>query len=235
MRFTLLSVALLAAGSGRAVQSPVPVPLPADRYETMLAVSPFALATPVEAPTAPKESPFANWIVTGLVTMRDDDGVERDFVTIRSRDKTEQFSLWSNETNADGVAIANVDRSPLVAKSTVTLRKGSEVGEVRFDEMALQAPAPAPAPVRQNAPNYPSAAGGAGLPSQNPTLGGSRLPNNGRIVVPRPNGAPASTGGVPRPMTAPLPAYGNPTLPGAQPAPGRTDGGRRIRVINSKP
>lgn len=243
MRFLLLSTLLILTGSlTEAAQTILPEPLPSARYEQMLEKSPFALATP-PAPVQEKAPPvFANLVLTGVVPMRNEQGTESYFVSIQSRDRTERFQLFGSDANAEGIAIASVDWSPQVGKSTVTLKKGSEFGKIEFDEMALQAPS---APVNVPRPGQGNP-GGVGIhPGGIPALGG-RQPAGGRMPVPRPNGAVQPAAGLPRPggVVQPQaqqlqpPTYGAPA-PGAVPPPlpgaAGGDNRRRIRVINSKP
>src|ERR1700761_4158038 len=59
------------------------------RYEAMKGQCPFAITTRTAEPEPPKASFAANWYVSGLGQL----GGE-DFVSIKSRDLTSQFSLY---------------------------------------------------------------------------------------------------------------------------------------------
>ena len=66
------AVLLLTLPQVDGAQVPLPEPFPATRYEQMLEKSPFALATP-PAPVEEKAPPaFANFVLTGVVPMRDE-------------------------------------------------------------------------------------------------------------------------------------------------------------------
>ncbi len=139
MRFLALIAAVLwLARPAPATEAGWPEKLPLNRYDAMREQSPFALATVVEPPKAPTESFAANWELTGLAKLRDGQGLERDFVTIRSRDKRVSFSLFGDEPSTDpdarGITIAAVDRSPATRKSKVTLKRGVETAVVEFGQ-----------------------------------------------------------------------------------------------------
>ncbi|MHA3773880.1 hypothetical protein ACXR0O_20285 [Verrucomicrobiota bacterium sgz303538] len=226
MRTLMFAPALLmVVAPAFAVQEVTPAAPPDSRYERMIEDSPFALATPAAAPEAPKDSFTKDWVVTGLVPERDAQGVESYFVTIRSRDQTQQFSLFGNQANKDGVSIVSVERSPLTGKSKVTLKKGNEFGTVEFNQMEVQATPPG-----ANIPGRPIVPGGAPqmVPGANPAL---RPPVN--RAIPRPNFP--TNNGVPVPPAVPQVNNGAAPLPSAPGAPGAADTRRRIRVINSKP
>src|ERR1700743_3413117 len=82
-------------------ESVLPEPVSIDRYEKGLNESPFALATKVEAPTAPKDSFAASLLLTGLSRYPGQDGVERDWVSVRSRDNRVAFSLFGDEASVE--------------------------------------------------------------------------------------------------------------------------------------
>jgi hypothetical protein len=113
---------------------------PTARYSAMLEQSPFALATVVETPAEPKESFAANWELTGLARLRDEKGDEKDYVTIRSRDRRLAFTLHGEQEATDeeakGVSIQSVDRQEAARKSSVMLKRGSETAKVEFSQEA---------------------------------------------------------------------------------------------------
>ncbi len=131
------------------------------RYAAMLEQSPFALATAVEAPPEPTESFTANWELTGLSKLRNEKGEERDYVSIRSRDRRLSFTLFGDEVateaEAKGVSIHSIDRQENGRKSTVMLKRGAETGKVEFSQETT----PAPAAPAMNAMNPNGAAGNA--------------------------------------------------------------------------
>jgi hypothetical protein len=159
-RLVLLCGCLLATPVGAAN---IPEAQPASRYAKLSQESPFALATPTAAPVEQTPSVFANLFVVGLARLRDPIHGDRDFVTVKSRLAEEKpFTLSGTEPNKEGFSIVSIDRSDRVGKSKVTVKKGTEVGVLEFNEMAMQPQA------------------GSGQP------GAVNLPGNG---VPRPNGA----------------------------------------------
>jgi hypothetical protein len=165
-------------------------------------------------------SVFANLFVVGLARLRDPIHGDRDFVTVKSRLAEEKpFTLSGTEPNKEGFSIVSIDRSDRVGKSKVTVKKGTEVGVLEFNEMAMQPQAGSGQPGAVNLP-------GNGVPRPN-GAGNSFRPNG----IPRPNGSNPQASGIPRPNMGPG--------AGSQPAPfparpgGNTQ--RKIRVINAKP
>ena len=206
--------------------------------------NPFELATPTAAPEA-KENPFQNLYLVAIARMRDEDGKERDVVTIKSRADQSIIELRGNEPNADGLSVAGIEWTDQLKNVVVTLKKGTEIGSVKYDEAAFQAAAqPVPAAgarpggpgargpqVRGGAPAPVNAGTGVPLPAGANAVQGqtNRLGVQGnRIqpIVPRPNAIPAQN----QPLLQPAPAG---QVPAAAPQQG--DSRRRIRVINSRP
>lgn len=213
------------------VESVLPEPVAVDRYEKGLNESPFALATKVEAPAEKKDSFAANLVLTGLSRYPGSDGVERDWVSVRSRDNRVAFSLYGDEASAEpdaeGITIVKVNRSDENRKSSVTLKKGGEEATVEFSQESAPTAPPTPA-------------GGVVRPGM-PAVPG----------VPLPGGAPRGPGGIVRPTIQkpiqPAQMGGAAIVPGAAPKAGGLPwppqtgvnpqgmDRRRIRVINSKP
>jgi hypothetical protein len=162
---------------------------PKSRYEALRKDSPFALASATPAPVAPQASFAANWFVSGIARIGD-----QDFVTIKSRDLAKQFSLYGNHEAVDGVELASVTWSDSVGKSTVILRKGTETAKLEFNEQEVHAQAQAPGgkPPAGNPP--PNAAGGP-RPSVPPGISPGAIPPhapapNMQQPVPNAPGAP---------------------------------------------
>ena len=179
-------------------ENAVPTAASAERYAHMAEHSPFALASAVASAAAPQASFAANWYVGGIGRLGD-----TDFVTIKARDLSTQFSLYGREPNAqNGVTLASVHWSETVGKSTVVLQKGAETAKLEFNEAELRGP--------------PQATVAAGVPP------GGRPP---LPVAP----LPVSTGPMPIARTSALPQHALKTLqpptnlpanlPGAAPAP----------------
>jgi hypothetical protein len=130
----LLLLALAGQGLAVRAEDAIPTAFQKDRYESLRVRSPFAPATAVVAAT-PQASFAANWYVSGVARIGDD-----NFVTIKSRDNTTQFTLFANEP-VGGVTLASVSWSDQVGKSTVVLCKGTETARLEFNEAQLRAPA----------------------------------------------------------------------------------------------
>lgn len=168
--------------------SAIPSAAPAERYAGMSRHSPFALATPA-APTAPAGPSFAaNWFVTGIARIDD-----QDFVSIQARDLSTQFSLLGHEPHpGNEVSLVEVQWSPVIGKSTVTLRKGTEIARLEFNEAAVHGPAPAATPggiaakkagTGGIAPSGVSIAGSASVPRAQPPGATPGVSNIHRRVV----------------------------------------------------
>lgn len=242
--FCVLQSALcasFAAVEKKPVNPAAPAVFPEARYEKMMKKSPFAPATPAATPVVASET-FANYYVTGVAKITEE-GTEKDFVTIQSRgDAQSRFSLITGEQNPEGFALVKVEFSDEVAKSKVTVKKGSETGVLEFDQANVQ---------RNGAGLAVPPPGGpqpAGFPSQ--------LRNQLQPAVPRSPGAPQPK--LPQPFNPANPANnrtGYPPTPqpaldvaippqpqsniqinpagGAQPAQPQTR--RRARIISPQP
>lgn len=195
-----LAGALLLAGPAFGAESAVPAPLPASRYAAMSAKSPFALATAAAPVAEPQASFAANWYIAGIGRVGDS-----DFVSIKSRDASVQFSLFGREPHPQtGVAVASVNWSETIGKSTVILQKGTEMAKLEFNEAELRGPPPSgntpgapPGQVKGGIRPVPgtAASGGTGGFS----VGGSTgAPGPPSIV--KPPGVPFPTKTTPRPM-----------------------------------
>ena len=116
--------------------SPVPHSRPASRYQSMKQQSPFALATPVEPGAALQASFAANWVVSGIARLGD-----VDYVTIKARDLSAEFSLYGHDANSqNGVALASIEWSDKIGKSAVIIKKGTETAKLEFNEAEMNGP-----------------------------------------------------------------------------------------------
>jgi hypothetical protein len=241
----LLLATLAVAGRAAAVESAIPDPFPAERYTAMLEKSPFALATPPAPPPAAPVKGFASdWYVSGLGQYE-----EKDFVSIKSRDLATSFSLYGTE-EANGVTLVGVEWSNERGKSTVTIKKDSEIARLEFNQADVLPPAApmpgAPGVGQAGAQVRPVLQGQAGarpvvtplqpqLPVTNQPGGQARisppsLQGGSRMTIPRPTGAPV-VNQVPT-------VTGTSNAAGPAPVSNDPNGGdnrRRIRVINPKP
>jgi len=148
--FFLLAIPCVApASDGSAKPSAEPIA----RYQAMIDRSPFALATESAPAPAPAENAgFAkDLVLTGAVRLS-----SGEYITIASKDKSQQFSLRTGETRND-IALVSVAWSDSVGKTRATLKRGTEYGIVSFDEAAARAGAAVaapPGPPPQGAPPF---------------------------------------------------------------------------------
>lgn len=239
-----LPILTLLASQALALDSAVPSAFPANRYETMTGKSPFALATPPAPPPPPPQTSFAaNWYLTGMG--RDELG--QDFITVKAQDGSVHFSLAGRDANPEtGVALASVDWSDTMRKSTAIIRKGTETAKLIFSqEEAAPAPqqqggrggrpggpgGPPPGvplpPVTVPVTNAPTVGGGIGQPPQSGD--GSRQP---RIAVPRPGDTPVTVQPAAPPQPVAQPQAQPPQGTGSAPSGGGSyENRRRIRTI----
>jgi hypothetical protein len=176
---TRVSLAALLTGCVCRAEDPAPAPLPADRYATMAAQSPFALATAVAPSSVSPDSFAANWYVSGIARLGD-----ADFVTIKSRDAALQFSLFGREPSREqGVSVASVNWSETIGKSTVILQKGTEMAKLEFNEAELRGPVVAG--------TTPTSADKQGTAASRrlPLVAGARPPKSGAAPLVTPNAA----------------------------------------------
>jgi len=147
----------------------LPSALPKDRYASLRARSPFALATVAVATPAPQASFAANWYVSGVARLGDD-----YFVTIKGRDLSTEFTLFASEA-VDGVTLASVNWSDQVGKSTVILKKGTETARLEFNEAQLRAPAAAATAGGNHPPAVRPPVVAATMHPQNPRAAGVNM------------------------------------------------------------
>ncbi len=187
----------------------MPAALPADRYAAMGEKSPFALATPAAPVITPQASFAANWFVSGIARVGD-----TDFVSIKARDLSTQFSLFGHEPNtANGVSVASVDWSETVGKSTVILQKGTETAKLEFNEADLRGPQSAPQP---------------------PPMGA--IPTNGIPIPQSPGMPPPQPMNIPRPVNPPITIPAQPLRQFPTPAVNNpNEVHRRVRIISQPP
>jgi hypothetical protein len=179
----------------------------------MINNSPFAVATPVAPVAAAVTAPFAQDLcISGITEMGKD-----YLVAISSRDQTQRFTLMAGETGPDGISLVSVDTDPTApGNRRVKLKKGTELGDILFDEAVFHPPPTLPPPVVQ--------------PGVRPGMGPQR-------TLPRFPTAPRTTpvaAGFPRqPLTLNRPGQTNmPNQPPFQPQPTPV---RRTRPIPAGP
>jgi len=211
---------LIAVPSALALgdQSPLPQPLPADRYNKLLEDSPFAVATPA-APVEKAEEPWAANLFLGAAARINTNGQEEDWAVIKRKGELSgDFSLTPSEEGPDGIKLVRIQWADDSKEMTAVLSKGGKEATVLRNEADFATPAAPAAP--------PARAGQPGAP--NPLANGVLNANPGVRKLPVPAGAPA----IPRPSVLPTPAN-RAGAPAAAAQPGNTR--QRIRVIEPGP
>lgn len=205
-----------------ALASVIPDPLPSSRYDKMLDQSPFAVATPTEAP-AEKVVGWAENLYLGPVAHITKDGEEKDFVVVKSRsDPTGSFTLIGNAENPDGIQLIKLEWSENPAKAKAVVKKGTEFATLEVNQADFTNP-PAPVPQRPGV-------GPTGMPIPN-AANAIRKPQGAapQPVIPRP------TGTYPSPVKpAPAVQPNVPTTNNQNPNNQNPNDRKRIRVINSQ-
>lgn len=136
--FTLALCGGMIAISGHAAPNALPNALPAawpiSRYQKLMTKSPFAVATP-DAQTVSTPGFASSLYVSGIAKIG-----ASNFVTVASRDtKASSFSLTTNgEPTPDGIQLVSVQWAAQLANSKVTIKKGSDVATLSFDQQSLQ-------------------------------------------------------------------------------------------------
>ena len=184
----------------------IPEKMPAFRYEALLSKSPFALATAAPEPVVSVENFATNLVLNGLSKSRGKSGQEFYTVFVRSRDLSQRFVLVGDKPSDEGISLVSVEDSGPTAETVVVLKKGTEVGRVKFDQAAMAA-----APQQ----NRPPTASGA-VKSANP-------PVAPKAPIPRPGMSTQS-----RATTSPIPSPAPPA-----PTSPMQDPKRRVRPIGS--
>ena len=205
----------------------IPQRQPQEAYQKMTEDWPFALATPPVAVVKAVDGWWTNYYIGGL-GRNIVNGKEEVFVAVKPKNGEASFSLYGNEPGFDQISIANIEWSEEKLKSRVTLKKGTEVGTIEFDQAGNLVPAAQP--------NMPPRPGGM------PNLPGMKQPaiRPPGAVVPRPTNMPQP---VPQAPGVPLPGG-----PSNTNAPSNTNGlqnnglqnqpanpKQRVRVIKSTP
>lgn len=142
----------MAVGAFAGEAKVVPAAFPLERYQPLMARSPFSLAT--EGAPQVGASGFArDLVLTGVVRLNGG-----EFVTVVSRDQSVRFGLMRGESR-NGISIAGVAWSDVAGKTRVTLRRGDEYGVIGFDEAVAAGASGGRG--NQGAPSTPAAGAGA--------------------------------------------------------------------------
>lgn len=150
-----------------------------ERYNDLIAHSPFAIATQPQSTPPPVDGPpFArDLVLVGVVRRTGNDY----YIMVASRDQSQHFGLGPSDTY-NGISVATVAWSDGIGKTKVTLKRGNEYGVISFDEAVVRGGAVGPNP---------------GTPT-----------GSGPMGVPMPNGAVSLPAGIVQPNGSPDPAAG---------------------------
>lgn len=224
------------SGAAHGEESALPLAFGAGRYEGLRQKSPFALGSATPPPQVARESFAANWYVSGIARVG-----EVDFVSIKARDLSTQFSLYGRERDSrTGVALVSVEWTGGIGKSAVTIEKDGERAKLEFNEAVVRGTAhPAAMILAGDGKASPILAMPVAGASSAPMMSGARpIPVGGvnggapqrylrtvpppvNLLTPAPNAANAAgpaenprANGAPRPM---LPGIRRASLPQNQP------------------
>jgi hypothetical protein len=162
----------LVKGSTARADDILPKPFPASRYEKMSARSPFSPPTVAAFVPPVPSAPTVSWSDKLAVTALMEQG-GKYFATVVDRDSSQHFLISSDKENNDHekMMLSSVQWAPKIAQTRVTIRKGTEFGQVAFD---------------------PSAA----INTNSPAIPGSLRPPNAPVPPgPRPFNPPPGTNG----------------------------------------
>lgn len=184
---------MVACTGGLLLPSPLPTAraepvresYPVARYEMLWSKSPFTLASQVE--DAPQPG-FADELV--LVAVAQEDG--RPTVIVVNKKTQARQLVTSDAANTAGLKLESIEPNDDPLKVRARIRKGSEVGVVKYD-MALLAVRP------------PPPAKGKGPPVPKTGRGSSRSPTPSQVGRPRPSGLPTPKRQVRRRLVLPSP------------------------------
>ena len=215
-------LAALALGVTARADDVLPQPAPAKRYEKLAAHSPFAPPSAGPAPVAPSAPPPGptwsdNLTVTSLMQVH---GVYT--ATVVAKDAPTKYFVRSDvEDRESHLMVASVRWADQPEDIKVTLRKGTQFGDVHFDpagssggSVASNGPLPPPGRARPNnsaqafhapplMPPMPSTAGPAGGPA-NTVVRGRPIIRSAPLPGPLPG----------RPAVSRQPVSTRPALPG---------------------
>lgn len=182
--------------SGEGLVSPA---FPLSRYEDLWKNSPFQLES--IAPPTVSEGLAQRYALTGIAHI---DGEPLVFLMERA---TQQRLMLEKKGEKGGISLVQVDEQKKYDESTATIRRGGEVGVIKFDVSASSVGQPMPMPAVPGMPGA-SAQPPAGMPPQVPGVNGVQ-PGN----VPGQPAAPFVQGGAPHNTTGVVPRVPGPGIP----------------------
>ena len=170
---------------------------PLSRYEGLWKNSPFQLES--IAPPTVSEGLAQRYALTGIAHI---DGEPLVFLMERA---TQQRLMLEKEGEKGGISLVQVDEQKKYDESTATIRRGGEVGVIKFDVSASSVGQPMPMPT---VPGMPGGNAQAGMPPPVPGVNGVQ-PG----TVPGQPAAPFVQGGAPHNTTGVVPGVPGPGIP----------------------
>lgn len=161
----------------------VPAPFPLSRYAKLWEHSPFHLES--VAPPTESAGLSQQYALTGIAEVS---GEPIAFVLERA---TQLRHMIDKQANTAGLSLVQVDVQAKYADSTATIRRGGEVGVLKFDATAASSGMPGVPPGQQ--PQFPPGMPQAAIPGQ-PQVLAAAPPMPGMPVMP-----PGVVPGVPGP------------------------------------
>lgn len=173
-RWGCLFLFVLGFGTVSKADDPLPKPLPVSKYAKMAAHSPFAPPTaPIVQQAAPPPPPAPGWADSLTATMVMQDG-NKFLVTVVDSSNSQHLYLTTEPDKTNDMAVSTVkwgtnrDDPP-----TITLRKGKEFAQVRYDSGAASTGGGnsipgGGVPVIPGAPRFPTPGNPPGIPGAQP-------------------------------------------------------------------
>ncbi len=188
--------------AGEPEEGLVPPSFPLSRYSGLWENSPFQLES--IAPPTVSEGLAQRYALTGIASI---DGTPLVFLMERA---TQQRIMLKKDAEQGGISLVQVDEQKKYDESTATIRRGGEVGVIKFDVSASGAqPMPMPTmPGHPGANIQPQGMPSAGLPPQVPGVSGVQ-PGS----VPGQPNTPFVQGVAPHNTTGVVPGVPGPGIP----------------------
>jgi hypothetical protein len=189
----------LAAGPEAWADDVLPKAFPASRYAKLGAHSPFSPPTAAAAVPMTTAAPAGSWADKLSVALLMEQG-GKYVATVVDRDSAEHFLVTSDGGNDKNMTLSSVQWGDKPNQTRVTIRKGTEFGQVAFDPNATAASSAAAPMLPGVFPRTPPMAPGVFHPPPAPNVGfnGPRTPS---VIVRRP------------PISSGQPTFNNPRNP----------------------
>jgi hypothetical protein len=105
-----------------------------DRYEKIIEKSPFAFKIVVATPPPPIS--FAADLALAGFTV--DSGKGITYASIVDKKTNKRFVIRTDQPNADGIQLVQLNRAPTLLESSVMARKGSEEAQIKSDKQIIE-------------------------------------------------------------------------------------------------